>query len=43
MARSAQLARVEHVLNRTFRCYFLIGNDPVSFKLCFLFLTKVQT
>lgn len=32
MARLAQLARVEHVLNRTFRRYFLLGNDPVSGK-----------
>lgn len=29
MARLAQLARVEHVLTRTLRCYFLLVNNPV--------------
>ncbi|MCY2977634.1 MAG: hypothetical protein NTU79_03105, partial [Planctomycetota bacterium] len=33
MARLAQWARVEHVLNRTLRHYFLLGNDPVSDKI----------
>ena len=32
MAQLAQLASVEHFLNRTFRCYFFLGNDPVSGK-----------